>query len=342
MTSLPVCLGCYRPADVMCPCSGCGWPLCSSKCESSPLHRAECALMRSRGYRAHITDPAKSAPNYVCITPLRVLLMPEEKRKKILDLQSHLETRRNTPLYDLFRNNVVGFIRERLNLEDQFTEEQILEVCAILDTNTFEVQPLGGMKLRGIYPLAAMMAHDCRPNTRHVFDDKSSMLLYATVDIKRGEDVTTTYTNSLWGTLARRIHLRRSKCFDCVCARCSDPTELGLYLGAILCSRCNKGHVVSTEPLQDAAPWRCDNCSHEVSAKQIDWGNQALKRELETLDKKGPHALEAFLEKYKSVLHSTNGHALQVKYALSQIYGNIEGYLLAGESVKILLNHFKC
>jgi len=85
---------------------------------------------------------------------------------------------------------------------------------------------------------------------------------------------------------------------------------------------------VSTAPLDDAAPWRCDACEHQMTAKQITWGNQALQKEIEEIDHKGPQHLEAFLERYKALLHPSNGHALQAKLALTQIYGNTPGFLL--------------
>jgi hypothetical protein len=301
------------------------------QCESSEQHQAECALMSAKGYRANITSDDRKYPDYVCIAPLRVLLMSEEKRRKVLELQSHLESRKKSPVYNLLKNNVAGFIREGLGLADQFTEEYILNICGILDTNSFEVIPYGGIKVRGLYLVAAMMAHDCRPNTRHAFDASNTMFVYATVDINKGESVTTTYTNTFWNTSTRRVHLQSAKCFDCTCARCSDPTELGTYVGAINCTKCNQGKVISTDPLQNLAQWRCNSCGNEMTAKQIEWGNQALRDEIDKLDKRGPKDLEDFLEKYKNVLHPTNGHVLQVKHALSKIYGDVEGYSLAGK-----------
>jgi DNA-directed RNA polymerase subunit RPC12/RpoP len=61
------------------------------------------------------------------------------------------------------------------------------------------------------------------------------------------------------GTSKRRDHLRESKFFDCVCARCSDATELGTYAGALKCPQCTTGAVISTRPLDRDADWRCDN-----------------------------------------------------------------------------------
>jgi hypothetical protein len=297
--------------------------------------------MKERGFRANIQAENKKQAAYCSITPLRCLMLKKQdpqKYEEILKLQSHLEERRDTTLYSIFKNNIVGFLRNALGMTE-FSEETILRVTAILDTNSFEIRRSDGdIKIRGLYPKAAMLSHDCKPNTKHVFTgSKYTLELVSTVPIKKGEIICVTYTQTLWGTLARRQHLQQSKCFDCTCARCSDETELGTYLGAINCSQCKKSGgkknsmIISTNPLESSAPWKCEVCSHMIPGRQITWGNDAIRQEIAALDKTKPQALEGFLDKYKDALHPTNWHMLEVKYALSQMYGNMQGFLLSGK-----------
>ncbi|XP_059474877.1 SET domain-containing protein SmydA-8-like [Neocloeon triangulifer] len=319
IASTPICLGCNQEADLNCPCPGCGWPMCSLDCSSALAHQGECHLMQTKEFRAKISEAHRPLPDYAFITPLRALLLPPNKLATLRSLQSHLETRKKTPLYNLLKYNVVSFIKDRLGLN--FSEDEILEACAILDTNAFEMR-CGKMRFRGIFPQVAMMAHDCIPNTRHLFDSNNTLELFATVNIKKDQSVTATYTQPFWGTLARRAHLRSAKCFDCACQRCADPEELETYLGAIRCSECDEGMVISESPLEDMASWTCKLCGCELPAEQIYWLNQSITKEIELLDKSGPDQLEMFLEKYQEILHTSNGHVLQVKLALVQIYGN--------------------
>ena len=58
--------------------------------------------------------------------------------------------------------------------------------------------------------------------------------------------------------MKRRQHLKESKFFDCVCERCRDPSELGSYAGALVCSKCLSGNILSTNPLDPNANWQCD------------------------------------------------------------------------------------
>jgi hypothetical protein len=305
--------------------------------------------MQERGFRANIRVETRKEAAYCSITPLRCLLL---KRRdpgaydRILKLQSHLEDRRDTELYGVFKNNIVGFVRNALGMTE-FSQETILRVTAILDTNSFEIRRSDGdIKIRGLYPKAAMLSHDCKPNTKHVFTGPNYTLeLVSTVPIQKGEVISVTYTQTLWGTMARREHLKQSKCFDCHCARCSDETELGTYLGAIYCSQCKKSGakrnsmIVSESPLDPLANWKCEVCCHVIPGRQIAWGNEAILQEIAALDKSKPQALEKFLDKYRDALHPTNWHMLEIKYALSQMYGNMQGLFLSGEYSVSLSSH---
>ncbi|CAH0725550.1 unnamed protein product, partial [Brenthis ino] len=324
-------------------CSSCKWPMCGNDCEKADVHQDECKLMKKRNYRCEIKyeRPDKAEAAYCIIAPLRVLLMKTNNPKQyesIMSLESHLKDRVNTPLYQVLKANLVTFVTQVLGLP--FDEETILKVASIFDTNSFDVRsPDGSKRLRAIYVTASMMNHNCKPNTRHIYlNDDNNLALIATVPIAKGEMIFATYTQTLWGTLDRRRHLKMNKCFECKCERCSDPTEFGTYIGNIYCSICNHSSVdsypptdamlVSTNPLDETASWQCEKCGYYIQSRQMVWGNNALKQELRTLHKAGPKGFEEFINKYSSTLHSTNHLVIQAKLALMQIYGNYKGYTL--------------
>lgn len=346
----PVCLGCHSPCgEKRRNCDGCGYPLCSVQCQVADAHFDECQIMMKNKFRAEIEPDAVNRTHYAPIVPLRILIIKEkqpEKYKKIIDLASHLDQQMKTPLYALYKQNVAEFLREGLGFS-ACTHEEILNIASLLDTNAFEVR-VRDRKLRALYAITSMMAHDCVPNTRHTFHGpECSIAVSATTDIPAGTSLTVTYTNTFWGTLARRAHLRSSKCFGCVCRRCSDPTELGTYLGAFRCSRCatrdnyaTGPKMVSANPLDENSEWHCTACGHTVPAKLVKTGNENLKGEIARLDKSTPAALEAFLKKYGvesvGVLHPTNSYVVQVKHALVQMYGNRPGLSYAGNFIFLI------
>lgn len=83
------------------------------------------------------------------------------------------------------------------------------------------------------------MAHSCKPNARlcHV-GENFEMALMAEENISRGNSINITYMDRLNGTLKRLTHLRTTKYFDCCCIRCKDPTDMGLFLDSLRCSKC--------------------------------------------------------------------------------------------------------
>ncbi|CAG4991328.1 unnamed protein product [Colias eurytheme] len=328
-------------------CSSCNWPLCGFECESTEVHRQECKLMTANNYKCNIkyVAPGRAEAAYCVIAPLRTLLLKEsnpELFQNIMSLESHLKDRINTQLYQVFKTNLVTFVKQVLKLP--YDDETILKIASIFDINSFDVRSAdGSSRFRAIYTRASMINHNCKPNTRHIFiGDDYIFALIATVPIAKGEMITATYTQSLWGTLDRRKHLKSTKHFDCICERCKDPTEFGTYTGSIYCSLCaegkleNKPMMVSTDPLNETAPWKCESCGYCIQSRQMFWGNNALKEDLKKLNKNDPGEYENFIKMYSHTLHPKNHLIIQSKLALMQIYGNYEKYTLSDLSDDLL------
>nr|XP_022917616.1 protein msta isoform X1 [Onthophagus taurus] len=342
-----LCLGCHKTLSnkIEFSCTKCSWPLCSSKCEESKHHQEECKIFSKQKYRPTLKDGEKQTC-YAIIGPLRVLLLKTtDKYQHIISMQDHLEKQKNSQVYSILKQTLVPEIITKLKINTD--ENEILKICSIFDTNSFQVRDSKGLiNIRGLYPTVSLISHDCKSNTRHVFIGEDLEICFsATFPIGKNELITTTYTQTLWGTLARREHLISSKNFECNCQRCSDPTEFGTYVGSIYCSMCrqhNKSNccpkMISTDPLDASAPWECEQCSRSMNAKQYSYGNETLKNEILRLDKKNPKKFEEFLEKYKDILHPTNSHVLEVKYALSQMHGNMDGFLLTDLGDDLLID----
>lgn len=71
--------------------------------------------------------------------------------------------------------------------------------------------------------------------------------------VKEGDQLYTTCTYILSSTQKRQELLSKMKFFNCKCARCLDPTELGTHFSSIMCQKCEGGISVSTNPLGKAA-----------------------------------------------------------------------------------------
>ncbi|KAH8419595.1 hypothetical protein KR222_008130, partial [Zaprionus bogoriensis] len=349
VASQPLCLGCHRnlqapqrPAQTFYKCSACSWPLCGAECEQSPYHVDECRLMAASNFQCKINynaaDPEHKESAYCVIMLLRCMqlkLANPAAFAKLNALEDHLKERLETPLYQVLRANLITFIKTVLGLRD-WSELDILRIAAILDTNAFELrQPAERKKVRALFPGAAMIAHDCAPNLRHRFDDELNIVFLAKRNIAKGEIFSISYTQPLRSTIQRRVHLRHVKCFDCACARCVDPTELGTFAGSQMCAKCKVGKIISLDPLDNAAGWKCQLCSVTQTARQVLTQDAKLQQELESVEKT-PVALEDFIYRHRIELHETNTHILQAKYALTQLYGTAPGFAMDGECSKYL------
>lgn len=340
LASEPICLGCHQKLDFLYEdCSKCGWPLCSQECEQSKMHQIECETLSKSGYKPNIELDQERQVVYTSIAPLRCYLLQKidpSSYKELMSFQSHLEENIKFLVYHILKKRLLPFFNDKLKIN--ITEHELLTICSILDTNSFDVRDAKGrVNIRGLYTTANLLTHQCKQNTKHSFHgDNFELVLTTTMPIKKGEVITATYTQSLWGTLSRRLHLKRFKHFDCVCKRCSDPTEFGTYTGSIYCSQCRVfdksktcPKMISTNPLDNDAQWKCEKCDYIISGRQMVWNNDAMKIAIRDLEKY-PWEFERFLEIYEDVLHPTNCHVLDVKYALTQMYGNMDDCTLSG------------
>lgn len=105
---------------------------------------------------------------------------------------------------------------------------------------------------------------------------------------------------------------------------------MGLFAGSIQCPKCYSAKMISEKPLHDNGRWRCAslNCNHAMSADVYSAGQKSLMHEICSLNRESPKEFEAFLSKYRGALHETNTNVLQVKYALTQLYGSCAGHRL--------------
>lgn len=328
------CLGCYKRIKVK-PgeeyrCKNCNWPLCGKKCQDT-VHRTECKILKEKLQKEQTElNVIEKGKLMLTIATLRCLLLKNTPKYGTL---------KNVPVPKISKDHeeqiksiTIPFIKNLLPTD----EKEILNIASLFDIYSLEIIKENA-NFRGFYPVASFMKHNCKPNTKHSFHENNQIYVLSTVPISKGQIITTSYSEILWGTLTRRAHLLETKNILCDCSRCSDNTEFGTYLSAIFCSKCKKENeiicpkILSTDPLNQAAIWKCEKCNHTIRGRQMVWGNEAIKSEINRIDKTIPLNLEQFLVKYKETLHPKNYHSLVAKYALCQIYGNHEKYLYSGK-----------
>lgn len=298
--SPPTCLTCFRRA-VTYTCPGCGFFLCGPECGAA-AHAEECSVLGRMGLGQPAPRPEEEAR--LAALPeeqraqarelLQQAAMTAEQQRRLEVLRQYrllptvktLLAMRRSPImtrlvaamqgrlfpssarYVSNQRRVVEAVVGRLGVTND--PAFVHRVCAVWDTNGFEVPLDSGSRVVGIYPAASLLTHDCLSNSQQWFTGEGVVVVRAVTRLAAGDVVTTSYTDPQWATLLRQDHLRLSKQFTCTCTRCRDPTELGTFLGSPRCPVCG-APLLPTDPLDPHAPWSCSGsaCTHTASAAQV-------------------------------------------------------------------------
>ncbi|XP_056644381.1 SET domain-containing protein SmydA-8-like isoform X1 [Diorhabda sublineata] len=337
------CLGCYKnlEEESFVKCKSCNWPLCSYECSGINKRLGhsdvECAILRKTNSSKFLNynDFSNIRSRLCAIVPLRCLILKKVDPKTydlLLNMEHHNELRMNiSEVWNNNQKNVVDTLIDDWGLTC-FSEEEIHTVCGILEINCFEIGQQD-RDIRGLYPTAFLMSHDCVPNTNHSDEETNYQLtVRASTEIKEGHPVTLSYAYTLQNTMKRREHLLDNKFFECYCKRCSDPSELGSYCSALQCPKCQSGLVLCDDPLNFDSPWSCTNTKkcpgYSITAKSMKLLLNRITQEADQINSNDVNSMELFLDKYRNVLHPTHYICLGMKISLCQIYGKVEGNLI--------------
>ncbi|KAI4472068.1 set and mynd domain containing arthropod-specific member 4 isoform a [Holotrichia oblita] len=345
--SPPVCLGCYAYIDCSNLCSTCGWPVCDVDCEVVPAHKdAECGVFANAKVKfTPVENTYEPCLQYECITPLRVLLATERDKDRwenqVKCMETHTEERKRKEIWNFNTVNIVNFLRGPCKLS-RFDEDLIHQVCSILDINSFEARTQSGNMIRCVYPNVAVLSHNCVSNITHsIYTDgwgtpeDYRVYLRAALPLKKGDELFAGYTYSMWPTIVRREYLREGKYFECNCQRCTDPTELGTHMSTLKCTKnlCDNGVILSTNPLDAKAEWKCTHCPNTLKGSTIRKVFKTIQEEIDQVesmpqDSMSIEARESLYRKYRSILHPRNAYFTVLRISLAQMYGKIEGYTM--------------
>ncbi|XP_015519883.1 SET domain-containing protein SmydA-8 [Neodiprion lecontei] len=310
-----VCVGCgSRQAHSRCP--GCTWPACSPRClglTDHDRHGTECAILAK----------CRILPRCDLLLPLRFLLLRRRspKRWALLEaLQCHDDSRGpGTEAHEemlSLREHLAPFLAM-----DQAAADAFPRVCGLIDVNALETNPPEGSA--ALYETACLLEHNCIANTRHSFSidakGRPCITVRTVTAVQKGEHLSTIYTHALWATRSRREHLLATKYFSCRCQRCADPTELGTYLGTLVCP-CGPGLVLPRDPLDSETEWFCNACPGILTSMEVMQLTERLGEEVEgAMELASRHALADLLSRLQVLLHPGHQHCLTVGHSLMQL-----------------------
>jgi len=321
------CVVCYRTVEESVRCEACGWPCCVP-CRDSKTHAAECALSRP----AREAVRGLGAGELGAVLPLRVFALQNNKEnfKKFMSLRFHENEReknnKKIELQGKFTKSLQMILKTNPTQKpDRMSIGEIVKhTLARIDENAFDVESVVSQEpIKGLYPIAAMMEHSCRPNTKLRFTNSNSMVVKAAVDIKEGSNISNSYTKLLQGTKARRQLLEEERYFLCGCERCSDPSEFGTNFSALKCKDCSEGYYLPEDSLEMNSNWVCKLCGKGISCQEADYIASSLGDEV-SLAMKSPdkEKLEDILKRHVGItVHANHFHLMLARHTLLQLYG---------------------
>jgi len=267
-TSDLVCLGCHAPltGDQFHKCSGCWWPLCGEACERRPRHVAECGVLRQDARRIGVPSCRGDTPKYDLILILRGLLLKKTNSAawdQLMALENHADVWESEG--DVYHDAPVRYFSEICKVENDVSD--IHKVRGALLTNALVFKNEFGLYVRGVYPKYSLFNHSCIPNVVTIISDNGTVQARAAVPIKNKQKMFTCYTGTTEPLWKRQEHLYKNYKFQCRCARCTDPTELGTYFSMPQCGQCSEGYIIPNDNFE--TEWKCDKCKHSVSLSDI-------------------------------------------------------------------------
>lgn len=155
------------------------------------------------------------------LTAIRVFFLNDNQRALINAMQANNDRG--------YRQEIIKAAQcfRKFPTTDKHFMDRLFRIVGVCNTNAFETPCKVGdheTLLRGLFPLTAVMNHECTPNASHYFGKTCLVLVRAARFIPKGGEITTTYTKILWSNLTRCIFLRMTKNFTCDCVRCNDNT----------------------------------------------------------------------------------------------------------------------
>lgn len=301
----------FRKCDV--------FPMCVA-CEDHDTFDCEFFQKSTRFSKNLLVD------NFSVFGPLKCLLLLENPEKsstasEILKLPSFSTERRNSEIWIEHETNIVEPLLKSglpsLIKTMKVDSDLIQKICGIIDVNSFEIRNVNGDSIKGVYPFANNLTHNCTPNTMMAVGLDWKMKILSTVPIEKGSLVLNSYVSPLIGTGVRQHLLKSGKYLTCNCERCQDPTEFGTYMSSLICKECFESYVVYKD-----SKWICVKCSKEMPTSEV---NEILiTANNDILDADGDiRQMEHLILKFSRIFHPNHYLIIDLKQSVASILRSI-------------------
>lgn len=151
--------------------------------------------------------------------------------------------------------------------------------------------------------------------------------------IKANEEITTSYTNLLWGTVTRRHNLFTTKHFWCHCERCLNISEFDCPLSALYCLNLEcRGYLLPKTYLDIKSEWECNKCKMCIPVKKIGMIHSTLGGVIHNYYSQSiPDVIEFLQTRLSCVVPPCSQLAIEFKLRLISLLGTANGFSWKGK-----------
>ena len=283
----------------------------------------ECDYFTRLRERVQIPRHAPNTPYLISVLRLlRVRDTDPATWDKLGLLMDHLEElEQQGEAWTSLQENIVNWLvrPDRGGLEGVYTTQEVNRAIGLIQTNAINMEKPGRgsvISCKALYPTFSFVSHSCVSNTRIMFGEDNSIRLRAQVDIKAGEEITIQYISHLFSNIIRREEIVTNWMFQCSCARCVDPSELGSELGTVLCDHC-AGQLRPENNSYQCSVWRCEQCGHTLDSQQVRNMSQECEEKMMELYETDTEKYRELLDFYSKIFHQNH----------FQVTGSIFGFI---------------
>ncbi|KAH3744711.1 histone-lysine N-methyltransferase ASHR1 [Pelomyxa schiedti] len=259
------CQGCWRQQECR-RCSACKWAyFCSQKCQEKmwAFHKYECARLAALPVQKRPPDTVILCYRLLCRRKLEmqgvIPAVPSLSWDDVATLKPNVDPNDSSRSERYMAMSVMAY--EFLGEDLRVPASELVQILAKLETNAFNIsnddfQPIGV----GLYPLAAIINHSCKPNCVTVFEG-DTVFVRAIEPITAGTELTVTYIELGATVQQRREELMNNFAFLCKCDQCIEDLNPGsrtVELSGYRCTNpgCN-GAIPETSEKSEAACLSC-------------------------------------------------------------------------------------
>ena len=321
LKSGPKCCNCLaRWRGFTCP--DCQFPVCDEACARGPHHTIECGLLASLDIDitfslGEAANPAMSLINVVRL--LRLGVTSPDTASRVMMLMDHTSEIMACPeLREMWEVTAVKPLTRGLGPSSPFSAGDVMRAVGVLQTNTVSLAVPGQRHglYTALYPTFSFLSHSCICNAKFNILRDRTLHLVAQTHIKAGEEITIQYTTPMLGNVQRQQKISKNWYFDCCCARCSDPSELGTNLSGVLCPLSSCQGVLLPRPGLPQYSCTAQPCPGSLSHLQVAAMEAELQAELDQTEPADVGALQKVLSSWQTKLASSHFLVLLIKRKL--------------------------